>query len=304
MEDLQACKDWMNARLKNGSIGDEDGGGAQFVVGCSYHGHADDGELQHELGWGQQCHAHVPLMASRCIIRPDGGDAFAVEVMLDHIQGGDRQQIEKLQTREESVKFLQYFMDHLIFSKSFLEHDAEKAFEERIMVRDLGSLPANAAMFAIIATRALWETYQSRIPHVFCELLKTGINPDFAYILAFYLRTMNDGSFIIDPLINSGHISLGTDRFTTAAVKNYLNHEMPVSATGTLKDGVSHMNDPYGIAQGPRWNVFSLFEPAFSKTYGPLPKNAVFFRKALEDYFNKVPVNADTLKQLEAQYRE
>jgi hypothetical protein len=113
---------------------------------------------------------------------------------------------------------------------------------------------------------------------------------------------MNDGSFIIDPLINSGHISLGTDKFTTAAVKNYLNHEMPVSAIGTLKDGVSHMNDPYGIAQGPRWNVFSLFEPAFSKIYGPA--KGFLFRTALEKFFFNQPVNADTLKQLEAQYRE
>jgi len=63
------------------------------------------------------------------------------------------------------------------------------------------------------------------------------------------------------------------------------------------------MNDPYGIAQTHRWNVFSLFEPEFSKTYGLLPKNAFLFRTALENYFSKIPVYADTLKQLEAQCR-
>lgn len=273
-------KEWMRKQfISNGRnrpvLGDEDGGGSHYVAACTYHG----GGINH-TGVSQACHAHVPYM-SRSFEK--------LEVMLDHIQGDTREFIGKVQTPEESVAYLQYFMDHPIFSKSFLEHDAELAFKERIMVRDITTLPSNVCMFAIIATRGLWEVYQNKLPHRLAEIRKLVNNVDLAYLLSWYF----DDTLKYSPILNTGHVAIGHDKLTLSGARNYVKHQVIREANGTLAQGHPHMG-------GEEYNVFSIFEKNFIAPYDRNPKDNLFvdFVQSLTDKQTK-QISLDNLKEIE-----
>lgn len=294
--DLQLCKDWMNEQFACGNLLDEDGGqGLRAVVACTYHSfNGADVNPCHLKGPGQQCHAHVPDMRSRMGASSEGG---TIDVMLDHIQGGPREIIGTIQTPEESITFLQYMMDHPIFSKSFLEHNAEKAFNERIMVRDMGSLPSNAFMFCLIATRAMWEVYQHKIPRTFTHLVRDGIHPDVAFLMSNFINVWGDGKYHYGRLQDCGHNAISTNRFTMAAVKNFLNHKTKTVSSGTMKDGIYP-------TQANKCNVFSLFEDKFTPAYGPVDPHAPLLYDLFKAFGEGEVVSLKRLKIIEERMRE
>lgn len=294
---ISEAKSWHNKRLiirddpnvptppyRDGWM-DEDGGGSSFVVLCTYHSIVND-VIIHQNNGSQACHANVPYKANGTY------DSFVC--MLDHIQGSSREKIKKLQSEEESIQFLQYFMDHPIFSRSFLEHDAKKAFKERIMVRDLKSLPSNVCMFAIIATRALWESFQNFLPRRFNELVNMGLSKDFAYLMSFYVRKAGT-DWIVEATRNNGHISLATNTASSAYIRNYLRHNPVVISDDTLcEKGATSKTDVY--------NVFAIFENSYRYAYGNTYPD--LFCKEVEKFFMNKKVNEDTLKQFEEKVRD
>lgn len=282
-------KDYMKKSFCATGFGDEDGGGSTYVTACTFHTHQKDGKLLNKRAGGQACHMTVRYAVANLL-----SSGLKTEVMLDHIQGASREKIGKLQTPEESVRYLQYFMDHPIFSKSFLEHDAQVAFDERIMVRDLNSLPANTCMFAIIATRALWEQYQYKLPHRFCVLVDAGLSPDFAFIMAHYVGILGIDNYVLDPILNTGHVAIASNLLGCEAVKNYLNHVTPVVANGTLAAGFNWLDD--------KVNVFSTFENKFVQTYGSR-RIVDTFKGECDTWFSGHRLSNETLVQFEEYLR-
>lgn len=278
------CKDYMRKVMcvlvgenYRKVLGDNDK--VTYVVACTFHNITSNLDV---MMTSQMCHNSVGHYASG-----EYSNGIKLPIMLDHIQGGSREHIEQhVQTKEESIRFLQWWMDHPIFSQSFLEHDAKIALEERIMVRDMAKLPANAAMFATIGTRALWEQYQSAIPRRFCAFVDMGINADLAYILAYYLKINDKGDVIHSAIPDSGHVTLATDKFTFDGAVNFINNKMIFPAPGPFTEGYcQYIFDPCDGKTHYLWNVFSLFENKFSSAYRDrLTTDPATFKQKLVEY--------------------
>lgn len=236
------------------------------------------------LQGSQACHASLMYL--------NQGGNKKIGAMADHICGGYRVSFMPLMKDEEAIKFLQWIMDHDILGKSFLEHDAEVAFKERIMMRDLGSLPANVCAFAIIATRALWEGYQNKIPHRFYRLVEEGISPDFAFLLAYYI---DPDLWRINLANTGGHSALDPTSISETFVKNFLAHKLGVVADGTIKEGKPYYkSDEYRYPNPPvyKYNVNSSFEDK-------LDNNNITFSSVIHGL---PKIDLETLKGLEKQY--
>lgn len=140
-------------------------------------------------------------------------------------------------TDQERVNFLQYVMDHPILGLSFVEHDAEKALKENMMVRDLSKLPSNVMMFCLILTRALWEIYQGNLISRFSKLCEHGFNDNEAFILSNFITVDTDGKLKFSPLPDSGHNAISTATFTCEGLANYVNAKIIHQTEGTILEG-------------------------------------------------------------------
>lgn len=220
---IEACKEFLNKAIEDGKIGGTYDGYVVNVSCCAY-GKKKEGKPGYSfslMGAFQGCHAEVPSRAR-------GHDIF-----LDHIQDSQRKDNPSPQER---IAFLQYLMDHPIFKDSFWEHDAKKAVEEKIMVRRVDVLPSNVMMFCVILTRAMWESYQNKIPSRFVKFVELGLEPDRAFIASHLFRpTPNGVSF--NPLPSSGHNAIQANKITNEYVRNYLNHKVIMATTRTIYDG-------------------------------------------------------------------
>lgn len=172
------------------------------------------------------CHAEVARLG------------YMTDFILDHIQDMKGYNKNPL-TEEEGIALLQYYMDHPIFAQSFHEHDAKKAYEEKIMVRNLEGLPSNATMFCLIGTRALWESFQNKVPHRFSVLLNQGFTPDEAFILSYFVQPADNGDIKLSPIAASGHSVINTNQFTVEHLANFLKYKMTNVSNLTLGEGGS-----------------------------------------------------------------
>src|ERR1700749_434413 len=297
----EGLKECMNEAIDKGRgrreinvLGAEDGGGPSYVCACVVQDSVvNKSGVEEEQYWvvsSQMCHGFLNNI-SNYSMQHNGGRTTA---LADHIQGGKRVILNGLQTPEESIRFLQYLMDHPIIGKSFLEHDAAKAYEERIMIRDLGSLPSNVTQWSITITRALWESYQNMLPRRFCKLLNMGFTPDFSFILAHYFE-VDDIGVIYMPTPGGGHSAIDCSYFSEKPVENDMAPKFGCLAPGTLVDGVPYYYNVYNTTSGTKqYNVYSTFEPDPVNYFGGKGSNYEFMNVLKEQQYS-----VDALKELE-----
>lgn len=268
-EVLKAAKEVLNKAIKNGRL---DGGcnGAMGVSCCLYgYGHAT------ELMNSQICHAEV--------CRRGTGTTF----ILDHIQ--ELKGFAVGPSKADKKIFLQYVMDHPVFRDGFWEHDAEKALDEGIMIRRTDLLPSNVGMFLFIFTRAMWETYQIKIPTNFREFLEAGLSPDRAMLAAHLFKLSGEGKIAYNPLIQSGHNAIPGAAIGKDYVRNYLKHFVASASVRTIADG--------GVTRGKTKNgkaayvdnVFVVTDDyygALLSAGGPIPRLTSV--KDLDSWFDSV----------------
>lgn len=228
--DIEVGKEHMREAFKSGSLRDLEG--SSDVVGLVSGGLVGGKETWRTDSF-QACYGSVHGLCGNF-------DPHKTEVLLDRILGGGRVSIVKQQTPEESIRYLDYFMKHPLFSQSFLEHDATKAFKERIMVRDLDSLPSNICVLALIATRAMWECGRTQIPRRFCNLVDAGVGPDWAMLMSNYFSKSGD-NFERDMLYGSGHNAFDPLGMTREYAKNWLAYTPKHVVNGTLSEGRTYM---------------------------------------------------------------
>lgn len=232
--------------------------------------HYKDGS--HKVNTNTACHAGI---------YSGQGDQLC---FIDSIQG------EKFNCDLEScIVYLQYFMDHPLFKQTFLEHDARKAFEERMTVNDLSALPANVTAFRLISGRAIWESFQIHCIKWFIKLLDTGISKDMAFLLCWWINDMK----LTSP-INPGHSCLDVGKLSVDYAKNYLAHAPKGARKGLLSDGVNYYSDEY--------SVDSVFENKPSGIY--TGNSSKSFKSMLDEVLGDGKLTNNQLIELERQLRD
>lgn len=250
LPDIPGGKEYMDRQIRTGNLRE------YAVAACTYQGPTLGGAIVNRTGEGQICHAHVPQMRARF-----HGDVVA---MFDHIQHHD----DDNRFEQPCVEaYLQWWMDSPLFGRGFLEKDAKTALKERIMVRDISTLPANVEMLAIIAGRALWESFQARMPKNYFDMVESGVDKDLAMLLSSVIK--KDGKVFTNTRSRaSGHDAFKLQLWTLKDAARWMRGEPSIVAPETLAQGCRYYNSGYLGDDDNLYNVFSTFLSKFADDYG------------------------------------
>jgi len=271
---LIKARDKVNSLLKSGEFRDRDALITTGIVAAYVLVYAHEGITP--------CH-------QMCMAQLRGTIAKAA---VCHIQGGAR--TVQPMTDEEAIRYLQYLMDNDMFKGAFLKHNAEEAMAERMVYHDLNSLPANQAMWAITATRALWESPFSKVPSCFCKLVDAGLSPDYSYIMAHYLEPSGDGFVLSEFRGNSNHAVVSMYNFDEVSLRNFMKHKITLLAPGPISAGNGYTKSYGG---GSRYSIFQLFKDEYECRDAFIP-----LKKILTDKLGNKQISPEQLKALEADY--
>ena len=127
---------------------------------------------------------------------------------------------------EIELWFVDYILNRSPYSAIFVEKDAKKALEERMVVAS-GDHPGNLVGAGLVALRRLWEYVF--ITQAAYELAKAGVNEDLAFFLGHLIQAKNNSKpndTVSWTACTSGHCSLNPSRWGFEHLKNFLDHKI------------------------------------------------------------------------------
>lgn len=159
-------------------------------------------ETQENLYTSMPCHA--------AITRPCNSNPIAIVTLI--------RKPENIRIRGFVLKYLEWLMNHSVYSECFVTKSGMEAVLSGIILRT--NIPANLLVAALIATRYPWE-HSLTFYFYWCQLVKRGVDKSLAFLAAHCVKEPTEGFYRFDntPTV---HVSIDTLEIGRRGIKLFI----------------------------------------------------------------------------------